>query len=253
MDLQGSLTGKTAIVTGGGRDIGRACVMALAEAGAKVAINYHSSAEGAESAVAEIEAAGGEAFAMKGDMTSDADVAALVGAARERFDDAIHALCHVTGGLVARKKISEMDVAHWNHMFDLNTTSFFRMVKACEPHMAEGSSIVSIASQAARDGGGPGAVAYAASKGAMLSMTRGLAKEFGTRIRVNTITPGMIDTDFHNIFSKPEGREKAKGATALKREGTSEEVADLVAFLSSERASFMTGNCIDINGGLAFS
>jgi len=247
------LTGKTAIVTGGGRDIGRACVMKLAEAGAKVAINYYQSSEGADSAVAEIKAAGGDAFAMKGDMTDDADVAALVAATREHFGDAIHILSHVTGGLVARKTIAEMDVDHWNHMFDLNTTSFFRMVKACEPHMPEGSAIVSIASQAARDGGGPGAVAYAASKGAMLSMTRGLAKEFGTRIRVNTITPGMIDTDFHNIFSKPENRVKAQGATALKREGTSEEVGDLVVFLASERASFMTGNCIDINGGLAFA
>jgi len=247
------LKGKTAIVTGGGRDIGRACVIKLAEAGAKVAINYYSSGDGAESAVAEIKAAGGDAFAMKGDMTSDSDVAALIAATREHFGDEIHVMCHVTGGLVARKTIPEMDVDHWNHVFDLNTTSFFRMVKACEPHMKDGSSIVSIASQAARDGGGMGAVAYAASKGAMLSMTRGLAKEFGTRIRVNTITPGMIDTDFHNIFSKPENREKAKGATALKREGRSEEVGDLVVFLSTDRSSFMTGNCIDINGGLAFS
>jgi len=227
--------------------------MGLAAAGAKVAINYYASSEGAESAVADIKAAGGDAFAMKGDMTSDSDVAALVAATREHFGDSIDVLAHVTGGLVARKTISEMDVDHWNHVFDLNTTSFFRMVKACEPHMAEGSAIVSIASQAARDGGGPGAVAYAASKGAMLSMTRGLAKEFGTRIRVNTITPGMIDTDFHNIFSKPEGRAKAQAATALKREGTSEEVADLLVFLASDQARFMTGNCIDINGGLAFS
>lgn len=248
-----SLQGKTAIVTGGGRDIGRACVMGLAAAGAKVAINYYASAEGAESAVAEIKAAGGDAFAMKGDMTSDADVAALVAKTREHFGDEIHVLGHVTGGLVARKTISEMEIDHWNYVMDLNTTSFFRMVKACEPHMPEGSAIVSIASQAARDGGGPGAVAYAASKGAMLSMTRGLAKEFGTRIRVNTITPGMIDTDFHNIFSKPENRVKAQGATALKREGRSEEVADLLVYLASEKSSFMTGNCIDINGGLAFS
>lgn len=249
MDLQG----KTAIVTGGGRDIGRACVMRLAKAGMRVAINYHSSNEGADSAVAEIKAAGGDAFALKGDMTSDTDVTALVAATREHFGDAINVLAHVTGGLVARKTIREMDLDHWNHVLDLNTTSFFRMVKAVEPHMPKGSAIIPIASQAARDGGGHGAVAYAASKGALMSMTRGLAKEFGTRIRVNAINPGMIDTDFHNIFSKPEGRKHVSSITPLKREGTSEEVADLVHFLASGQASFMTGGCIDINGGLAFS
>lgn len=247
------LNGKVAIVTGGGRDIGRACVMRLAKAGAKVAINFHSSSEGAEAAVAEIVAAGGEAFCLKGDMTDPADVTALVDRTRSEFGGDIHALLHVTGGLVARKTISEMDLDHWNKVMNLNTTSLFLLVKAVEPHMPEGSAIVPFSSQAGRDGGGPGAVVYATSKGAVMTMTRGMAKEFGPRIRVNAICPGMIDTDFHNIFTKPEVRKHVANASPVKREGTSEDVANLAVFLASDQSAFMTGACVDINGGMLFS
>lgn len=245
--------GKTAIVTGGGRDIGRACVMRLAEEGVRVAINYHASGGGAESAVKEIVAAGGQAFCLKGDMTNQADVDALVASTQSRFGQDIHAFVHVTGGLVARKTIPEMDLEHWNKVMELNTTSFFRVVKAVESSMPEGSAIVAIASQAGRDGGGPGAVAYATSKGAVMSMTRGLAKEFGPRIRVNALCPGMIDTDFHKTFTKPEVRANVANATPLKREGTSEDVANLAVFLVSEQSAFMTGTNVDINGGMLFS
>ena len=248
-----NLTGKTAIVTGGGRDIGRACVMALAQAGAKVAVNYFASADGADAAAAEINSCGGHAFAMRGDMMQDADVTALVDATRERLSDQIDIVVHVTGGLVARKTIAEMDVAHWDLVMNLNTTSYFRIVKAATPYMGKGGSIIAIASQAGRDGGGPGAVAYGASKGAVMTMTRGLAKEFGPDIRVNSICPGMIDTDFHNNFTKPEVRSHVAGITPLKREGASEDVADLVTFLASDRSAFITGVNYDINGGLLFS
>ncbi|GMG82663.1 SDR family NAD(P)-dependent oxidoreductase [Paralimibaculum aggregatum] len=247
------LEGKTAIVTGGGRDIGRACVLELARRGARVAINYHSSDAGAVSAVEEITAAGGAAFAKQGDMTAAADVAALVGAAREQFGGGVDILVHVTGGLVARKTVAEMDEAHWHRVMDLNATSYYLAVNAVLPHMGPGGAIVALASQAGRDGGGPGAVAYAASKGAVMTMTRGLAKELGPDIRVNALCPGMIDTDFHNTFTKPEVREKVAGATPLKREGTSEDCARLVAFLAGDGAAFMTGTCIDINGGMLFS
>lgn len=249
----GSLAGKVAVVTGGGRDIGRACVMRLAAAGAAVAINYNSSSEGADSAVAEITAAGGKAFALQGDMTDMADVEALVGKAVSDLDGKVDIVVHVTGGLVARKTIAEMDIDHWNHVMDLNTTSFVCAIKASLPHMSGGGSIVGIASQAGRDGGGPGAVAYATSKGAMMTMTRGLAKELGPDIRVNSVCPGMIDTDFHNIFSKPEVRKHVAGITPLKREGASEDVANLVAYLASDEAAFITGANVDINGGLVFS
>lgn len=247
-----NLKGKTAIVTGGGRDIGRSCVMRLAEAGANVAINYFQSSEGADSAVAEIKAAGGNAFAMQGDMTNEDEVNALVAKTVETFGG-VDTLMHVSGGIIKRVPISEMSLDHWNAVMELNATSFFLAVKAVIPHLGEGSSIVSIASQAGRDGGGPGAAVYAASKGAMTTLTRGLAKELGPKTRVNALCPGMIDTDFHNLFSKPEVRTHVASITPLKREGTPDEVANLAVFLASDEASFITGANVDINGGLLFS
>ena len=246
------LAGKTAIVTGGGRDIGRACVMRLAKAGANVVINYHSSSAGADSAVTEIEATGGKAIALQGDMTQQADVDALVAKTVETFGG-IDTLIHVTGGLVARKTTAEMTLEHWNTVMALNLTSLFMTVQACVPHMTNGGSIVTFASQAGRDGGGPGSSAYAASKGAVMTYTRSLAKELGPDIRVNSLCPGMIDTDFHNIFTKDEVRKHVANITPLKREGTSEDVANLAVFLASDEAAFITGTNYDINGGLLFS
>jgi len=245
-----NLNGKTALITGGGRDIGRACVMRLAEAGANVAINYHRSGAGADSAVAEIGA--DRAMALQGDMTSEAEVETLVAKTVEKFGK-IDIVVHVTGGLVERVKMSEMPLEHFHKVMNLNLTSNFMVVKAAIPHMSKGGSIVNIASQAGRDGGGPGAGIYATSKGAVMTMTRAMAKEFAPDIRVNAVNPGMIDTDFHNIFTKDEVRKNNANNTPLKREGRSEEVADLVAYLASEEASFMTGTCVDINGGLLFS
>ncbi len=245
-----NLKGKTALITGGGRDIGRACVMRLAEAGANVAINYFASGDGADSAVKEIGA--DRAFAMKGDMTKRAEVDAFVAKTAETFGK-IDIVVHVTGGLVKRVPIREMSIEHFNTVMDLNLTSNFMVVQAALPHMGKGGSIVNIASQAGRDGGGPGAGIYATSKGAVMTMSRAMAKEFAPDIRVNAINPGMIDTDFHNIFTKDEVRKNNANNTPLKREGTSEEVANLVAYLASDEASFMTGACVDINGGLAFS
>lgn len=246
------LEGKTAIVTGGGRDIGRACVLALAKAGANIAINYHSSSAGADSAVAEIAVAGGKAFALQGDMTKVEDVRVLVEQTVAEFGG-IDIVIPVTGGLVARKTIPETTPEHWQTVFDLNVMSAFLIVQAALPHMPSGGAIVNMASQAARDGGGPGAMAYAAAKGAVLTMTRGMAKELAPDIRVNALCPGMIDTDFHNTFTKPEVRQHVAGITPLKREGTSEDVANLAVFLASDQAAFVTGACVDINGGLFFS
>lgn len=245
------LKGKTAIVTGGGRDIGQACALKLAEEGANVAINYFSSSTGAEDTVAKIKAAGGNAFALQGDLNSEADVDVLVGKTIEEFGG-LDVLVNNAGGLIARKTIADMSLEHWRSVMDLNLTSTFLMIKACLPHLKSGA-IVNIASQAGRDGGGGGAVAYATSKGAIMTLTRGLAKELGPDVRVNALCPGMIDTDFHNIFTKPQVRKNVEAATPLKRQGTPEDVANLVAFLATDESSFVTGANVDINGGLFFS
>ncbi|MCT8161747.1 SDR family NAD(P)-dependent oxidoreductase [Pseudoruegeria sp. SHC-113] len=245
------LAGKTAIVTGGGRDIGSACAKALAAEGANVAINYFASSKGADETVAAIEAAGGKAIAVQGDLTKPEGVQALVDATVAAFGS-VDVLVNNSGGLIERKTIAEMPLAHWNAVMDLNLTSTFLMINACLPHMSEGA-IVNIASQAGRDGGGPGAVAYATSKGAVMTMTRGLAKELGPKIRVNAICPGMIDTDFHNIFTKDEVRRNVEAAAPVKRQGLPVDIANLVTFLATDSSAFMTGTNVDINGGMLFS
>lgn len=224
--------------------------MRLAEAGANVAINYHASANGADSAVAEIGA--DRAFALQGDMMVESEVKAFVDKTVQTFGG-IDIVIHVTGGLIERVPMREMSLEHFHKVMDLNLTSNFLVVREAVAHMSKGGAIVNLASQAGRDGGGPGAGIYAASKGAVMTMTRAMAKEFGPDIRANALCPGMIDTDFHNTFTKNEVRKNVANATPLKREGTSEDCANLAVYLASDESAFITGACVDINGGLAFS
>jgi len=246
--------GKVAIVAGGARDIGRAISEKLAAGGAKVIVNYYSSEAQAAETVAAIEAAGGTAVAVRGDMTKQDDVENLVSAARNAFGDTIDILVNVVGGLVARKSLVEMDVEFFESVMRLNVTSTFLTSKFVVPYMPNGGAIVNLSSLAGRDGGGPGAGAYSTSKGAVMTFTRALAKELGPKnIRANCVCPGMIATTFHDTFTKDEVRSKVAAATPLRRQGQAHEVADLVAFLSSAESSFMTGASVDINGGLYFS
>ena len=245
------LQGQTAIVTGGGRDIGAACAIKLAEEGANVAINYFSSSTGADEVVAKIKDAGGKAFARQGDLNDPAEVAALVKETVDTFGG-LNILVNNAGGLIARKSIREMSLEHWRKVMDLNLTSTFLMINESLKHMTTGT-IVNLASQAARDGGGPGSAAYAASKGAVVTLTRGLAKEVGPEIRVNALCPGMIDTDFHNVFTKDEARRNYEASAPLRRQGSSQDIANAVAFLASDDSAFITGTNIDINGGMLFS
>ena len=245
------LAGKTAIVTGGGRDIGAAVARKLASEGAAVAISYFESSSGADAVVAEIEGGGGKAIAVQADLSTQTGVDALIGATVETFSG-VDILVNNAGGLIARRTMAEMDLAHWNAVMTLNLTSTFMMTKACLEHMKTGA-IVNIASQAGRDGGGPGAVAYATSKGAVMTMTRGLAKELGPDIRVNALCPGMIDTDFHNIHTPDAGRRGFEASAPLKRQGHVDDAANLVLFLACDDSAFITGTNIDINGGMLFS
>ena len=249
-----SMENKIAIVTGGARDIGRAISEKLAASGVKVVVNYFRNKADGDATVAAIEAAGGTAIAVIGDMTKQADVENLVKVARKTFGDSIDILVNNVGGLGARKSLAEMDLEFFESIMRLNVSSAFLTSKYVTPHMGEGGAIVNLASLAGRDGGGPGASAYATSKGAVMTFTRALAKELGPRnIRANCVCPGMIATTFHDTFTKDEVRKNVAGATPLKREGRAEEVADLVAYLASPESSFVTGASVDINGGLFFS
>ncbi|PWG79116.1 SDR family NAD(P)-dependent oxidoreductase [Pararcticibacter amylolyticus] len=248
------LENKVAVITGGARDIGRAVSCELARQGAKVVINYFDQEEKATETLEMIRNAGGEAILVYGDMTKAKDANILAEKAREAFGEEIHILVNVAGGLVGRKKLVEMEEEFWDFLMDLNLKSVFLVSRAIVPFMPAGSSIVNFSSLAARDGGGPGASAYATAKGAVMTYTRSLAKELGPQgIRVNALAPGVIATTFHDIHSTPQIRANIQNATPLRREGTAQEVADLVTYLASDDSSFLTGTNIDINGGLAFS
>jgi 3-oxoacyl-[acyl-carrier protein] reductase len=243
---------KLAVVFGGGRDIGGAISIELARRGAQVALSYHGS--NPAEVIAAITTFGQKPYAQKVDAMDMTAVRAFATSSAEQAGKKITVLVNVVGGLVARKRMEEMDDAFWDHVMTLNTKSIFAITQAALPLMTDGGAIVNVSSQAGRDGGGPGGIAYGASKGALMSMTRGLAKELGSRrIRVNAVCPGLIATKFHDEFTKPEVRQRVAGMTPLGREGRAEEVASLVVYLASDAASFVNGANVDVNGGILFS
>lgn len=248
------LHGKVAVVTGGARDLGRAISVQLAQQGAKVVVNYFDNPEDALITLKMIKEAGSEGVIIQGDMTKATDVKKVIEETISTFGNRIDILINVVGGLVGRKLIVEQDEAWYDFLMDVNMRSVFLCTREAVPYMGEGGSIVNFSSQAARDGGGPGASMYATAKGAVMTFTRSIAKELGPKgIRVNALAPGTIATSFHDRFNTPENRERMKGMYPLRREGEAKDVADLVTFLASSRSSYLTGTCIDINGGVLFS
>ena len=246
--------GKIAIVTGGARDLGRAISVKLAAEGAKVCVNYFDNEQDAKDTLDIISKAGGEAIMVQGDMTKAADVQRLVGETVKAFGEQIDILVNVVGGIVGRKTITEQDEKWYDFLMDVNMRSCRLCTREVVPHMANGGSIVNFSSLAARDGGGPGASMYATAKAAVMTFTRSMAKELGPQnIRCNALCPGTIATSFHDRFNTPENRERMRQGYPLRREGTAQEVADLVCFLASSESSYLTGTNIDINGGSFFS
>ena len=248
-----SLQGKTALVTGGGRDIGAAIATRLGEAGASVIINYYSSAAAAEATAEAINGSGGKAITVQADVTRDSQVKRLLKESSNAFGGSLDILVNNAGGLLARKKIDEMKEAFWDAVMDVNLKSVFLVTRAALPFMKPGAAIVNVGSLAARDGGGGGSVAYATAKGGVLTLTRGMAKELAARrIRVNCVSPGLINTTFHDTFTPDAVREMVSKRTAVGREGESEDVANAVVFLASEEAAYINGESVEINGGLYF-
>lgn len=248
------LEGKVAVITGGARDIGRAVAIRLAEEGAKLCVNYCNNEKNAEETLNILKGMGAEAIMVKADVTKAAEVKRLIDETVKAFGDKIDILVNVAGGIVGRKLITEQDEEWYDYLMDLNMKSTWLCVRETVPHMSEGASIINFASQAGRDGGGPGASIYATSKAAVMCFTRAMAKELGPKgIRANAVCPGMIDTSFHDRFTKPEGREALHRSAPLRREGEAKEVADLVCYLAGDESSYLTGTNIDINGGCLFS
>jgi 3-oxoacyl-[acyl-carrier protein] reductase len=250
--MQIDLQGKVALVTGGARDIGRATVQQLANAGAAVAINYHGSEDKANSLTAEIRKSGGKAIAIKADVTNQLQVTGMMQQITDELGK-IDILVNNAGGLLARKKLDEMDSEFMDQLIAINFKSVLLVTKAALEQMNDGGAIVNISSLAAHDGGGPGAMVYAACKGAVLTLTRGLSKELASRkIRVNCVSPGMINTTFHDTFTKPEARQATAARTTVGREGDPRDVANAIVFLASDTAAYINGESIEINGGLYF-
>jgi 3-oxoacyl-[acyl-carrier protein] reductase len=241
-----------ALVTGAGSGLGRACALALGRRGARVAVHYFKSREGADAVVAELQAAGTDAHAFAADLTKPADVRTLAGAVTSRFGG-VDILVNNTGDLIQRTPLLEMSDELFRAVLEVNVTSTFFVTRAVAPGMVarKRGAIVNMSSLAAWDGGGPGAGAYAASKGAIVSLTKALARELAPHgIRVNCVAPGLIgDTNFHSRFTAPAAFESAAGRVLLGRAGTPDEVGSVVAFLATSDSSFMTGETIEINGG----
>jgi 3-oxoacyl-[acyl-carrier protein] reductase len=252
--MMSKLKGKVAVVTGGSRDIGRSISIKLAEEGAKVVVNFNNSEAGARETVDAIKSFGGEAVAVQADVSNLNDIKKLKAKAVEAFGDTIDILVNNAGGLFARKTLQELDESFFDLVIDVNFKATVFVMQVFEPLMAKGGSIINLSSQAARDGGGGGSSLYASSKGAVTTFTRAMAKELGPKgIRVNALCPGLIATKFHDDFTKDEIRKAVAAKTPLRREGTADEVADLVVYLASDNSSFISGANYDINGGLAFS
>jgi 3-oxoacyl-[acyl-carrier protein] reductase len=248
------LKDKVAIVTGGGRDIGREVSLRLAAEGALVVINFANDVDSATQTFQDIRAQGGQAVLHQADVSTGPGADSLISAARTAFGNRIDILVNLAGGMVQRRPLAEIDEAFFDEVMNLNLRSTYLMTRAAVPNMQPGGAIVNFSSQAGRDGGGPGASIYATAKGALMTFTRAMAKELGPQqIRVNALCPGMISTSFHDTFSKDEVRKAVAGSTPLRREGRAVEVASAVAFLVSEDAAFLTGVNLDINGGLLFS
>jgi 3-oxoacyl-[acyl-carrier protein] reductase len=244
-----SFAGKTALVTGASSGIGAGTALALGQAGAYVIVHYNSQQAEAEDVLKQLRAAGADGEIVRADLSTRAGTDSLCAFASNR---AIDILVNNAGSLIARTRVLQMTSELWEKVMMLNLTSAFFLSQAVLGGMVERKAgiIINMSSVAARFGGGLGALAYSSAKAAVSTMTKGLTKEFAPMgIRVNCISPGTIDTGYHRAFSTTEGLDAVRAGTPVGRLGTSKEIADLVVFLASDKAAFIHGQVIEINGG----
>jgi 3-oxoacyl-[acyl-carrier protein] reductase len=245
-----NLTGKAALISGAAVGIGRATALALGQAGAFIGIHYYSSKEAANSLLAELTALGIKAMLLPADLTNEAEANAVVDklvSEAGRLD----ILVNNSGGLVKRAKIEDCTLENWNKSLAINLTSAFLVTKRAIPHLrATGSGrIVNLLSLSVQTGGANGGGAYAAAKGGLMVFTHTLAKELAPQVRTNSIMPGTVETQHHEIHSTPEMMENYRKQTPLGRNTYAPEVASAVLFLASDMSSHINGALIDISGG----
>jgi len=246
-----TLAGRVALVTGAGRGFGRAIALAFGEAGADVAVNYRASAGPAAEVVQQLEKLGRRAIALRADVAREADVSTMVGAVRRHFGR-IDILVN-NAGIMTRGPFHETAVSTYDEMFAINVTGTMLCTRAVAPSMIERKygRIINLSSQLAQRGvGSIGSAAYAATKGAVESLTRALAEEFGPfGITVNAISPGGIDTDMSRAVMTKEYRERRLRELPLRRFGSVDDVGYCAVVLASEAAGYLTGQILHPSGG----
>lgn len=242
---------QTAMVTGASRGIGAATALALAAAGVgRMVLHYNSYKEGAEQVAAGVRTAGCEVELLQADLSKAAEIHALASHAKGA---GIDILVNNAGHMVRRAKLLETTDDLYDEVMNLNVKSMWFLSQAVAPGMIEkgSGSIVNVSSIAARNGGGPGAALYAASKATVSCMTKGLAKELAPHgIRVNAVSPGTVDNYFHEKHSTREILNGMLATIPAGKLGTNEEVADTILFLVSDQSRYIFGQTIEINGGM---
>jgi len=245
--------GKLALVTGGSGGIGRAIAIRLASEGGNVAVHYRRNKESAAETVRAIREAGGRAEAFSADLTDLGQIDTLVKQVQSAFGVSVDILVNNAGHMNRRTSLTEMTEHDYVQMMDTNFKSCVFVSKAVLPAMMDKGRghIVNIASLAAHNGGGSGIAIYAAAKSAMLAFTKNMAKEYAAKgIRVNAICPGVIANTSNDRFKTEEIRKSIIAGIPLGREGQPEDVANSVLYLASDLSSFMTGETIELNGGM---
>jgi len=248
------LSGKTALITGGNVGIGAGIATTLAECGTNIAITYFSHKQEAEVTRSRLQDLNVHTEMYYLDATDSTQVDDVINQVASQFEGHIDFLVNNAGHLVDRVQIQSMTDSHWHHVLDVNVSSAFYCTRRTLAHMPDGGRIINMSSLAARNGGGDGAVAYAAAKAAIIGYTRGLAKELAPRnITVNALAPGFIvDTPFHDTFTGKEKYEDVIAEIPLGRAGLPRDVANAVLYYASDLGSWVTGQVAEINGGVWF-
>ncbi len=242
------------LITGGGRGIGAAVARHAALRGWRVAVNYARDSLSAETLVREIEAGGGEAFAVRGDVGAEAEVLAVFEEVDRRFG-ALHGLVNSAGIVAPRARLDEMDLSRLERMMRVNVIGTMLCAREAVKRMSTrhghaGGAIVNVSSRAAVMGSPSEYIDYAASKGAIDTFTVGLSREVAEEgIRVNAVRPGIIATDIHASGGQPDRIDRMKGLVPMKREGSPDEIAWAILWLLSREASYTTGAILDVGGG----
>ncbi len=240
---------KIAIVTGGGRGIGAATSMLLASQGYSVCVNYRTNEVQAQAVVDAISSAGGTAFSVQADVSKEADVQNLFAEVNDTVGIVTHLVNNV-GVLFSQSTLSDISFERFNQVMAVNVGSCFLCSKAFVNQSTGPGAIVNVSSTAARSGAPFEYIDYAASKGAMDSLTKGLSLELAPKgIRVNAVKPGFIYTDIHADGGEPNRVERLSSQIPLQRGGTADEVANAIAWLLSDEASYITGSFVDVTGG----